>query len=191
MPRRPNNEIRLRCNTCKEFTQSINPIIIKKEKNNRFHIKAVCSISNKFKTKYLNIEQVNLLPDEIRNASDNTTFTDTIERNGGILPLLHLIGAIAAGITALASAGEATASAVISAKNSTEQKRHNRELEAAARGNKLDENLQYPKRMFDRALLVERSMTDRASPVERTMSDDELINKSIEFLTGKGFNVTI
>ena len=32
MPRRPNNEIRLRCNTCKEFTQSINPTIIKKEK---------------------------------------------------------------------------------------------------------------------------------------------------------------
>ena len=64
MPRRPNNEIRLRYNTCREFTQSINPIIIKKEKNNRFHIKAECSICNKFKTKYLNIEQEKLLPDE-------------------------------------------------------------------------------------------------------------------------------
>ena len=115
MPWRPNLEIRLRCNTCKEFTLSINPIIIKKETNNRFYIKAVCSICNKFKTKYLNIEQVNLLPEKIINAPDNTTFTDTIERNGGIIPLFPLIGAIAAGITVLASAGGATASAVISA----------------------------------------------------------------------------
>ena len=39
------------------------------------------------------------------------------KKNGNIIPLLPLIGAIAAGITALASASEATASAVISAKN--------------------------------------------------------------------------
>ena len=180
MRRRPNLEIRLRFKTCKEFTQSINPIIIKKETNNRFYIKAACLICNKFKTKYLNIEQINFLQDEIRNAPDNTIFTDTIERNIGIIPLLPLIDAIAAGIMELASAGGATASAVNSAKNCAEQERHNRELEAAARGNKLDEDLQPLKNMSDRAL-----------PVERTMSDDELINKSIEFLTGKGFNVTI
>ena len=180
MPRRPNVEIRLRCKTCKEFTQSINPIIIKKEINNPFYIKAVYLICNTFKTKYLNIEQINLLPDEIWNAPDNTTFTNTIERNGGIIPLLDLLGAIPAGITALGSSGGATASAVIIEKNSAEQKRHNRELEAAARGNGLDENLQFLKNMSDRAL-----------PVETTMSDDKLINKSIEFLTGKGFSVTI
>ena len=62
--------------------------------NNRFYIKAVCSICNKFKTKYLNIEQVHLLPDKIKNAPDNSTFTVTIERNGGIIPLLPLIGAL-------------------------------------------------------------------------------------------------
>ena len=28
-------------------------------------------------------------------------------------------------------------------------------------------------------------------PIESTMSDDELIHRSIEFLTGKGFSVTI
>ena len=97
----------------------------------------MCSICIKSKTKYLNIEQVNLLPVEIRNAPDNTTFTNTIERNGGIISLLFLIGAIAAGITALASAGGANASAVISAKNSAEQERNNCELEAAARNNRL------------------------------------------------------
>ena len=177
MPRRPNNEIRLRCNTCKEFTQSISPIIIKKEKNNWFHIKAVCSICNKFKTKYWNIEQVKLLPDEIKNAHDNTTFTDNIVRNGGILPFLPLIKAIAAGITALASAGGATASAVISAKNSSEQERHNRELEAAARGNGLKS--------------VDSIKNDDDVQPLKGMTDDELIHRSIEFLTGKGFSVSI
>ena len=117
MPRTPNLEIRLRCKTCKEFTQSINPIIIKKKLTIDFILK-LCLICNKFNTKYLNIEQINLLPDEIRNTPDNTTFTDTIEQNDGIIPLLPLIGVIAAGITALAFVGGATASAVISAKNS-------------------------------------------------------------------------
>ena len=210
MPRRPNNKIRLRCNTCKEFTQSINPIIIKKQKNNRFHIKAVCLICNKFTTKYLNIEQVKLLPDEIKNAPDNTTFTDTIERNGGIFPLLPLIGAIAAEITALASAGGAIGSAVISAKNSGEQKRHHRQLEDIARGNgisneKVERSMTYraaPLVRNDRSdLPIEKSITDRAGPlvlnersdlpVERSMSDDELIHRSIEFLTGKIFSVSI
>ena len=63
---------------------------------------------------------------------------------------------------------------MISAKNSAEQERHNRELEAAARGNGLDKELQPLK-----------GMTDRALPVERSMTDDELIHRSIEFLTGK------
>ena len=177
MPRKPNNEIRLRCNTCKEFTQSINPIIIKKDKNNRFHIKAVCSICNKFKTKYLNIEQVKLLPDEIKNAPDNTTFTDNIVRNGGILPLLFLIGVIVAGITALASVGGATASSVISAKNSAEQERHNRELEVASRGNGLK--------------FVDSINNDEDVQPLKGMTDDELIHRSIEFLTGKEFSVSI
>ena len=168
MPRIPNNEIRLRCNICKEFTQSINPIIIQKEKNNRFHIKAVCSICNKFKTKCLNIEQVKLLPDEIRHAPDNTTFTDTIERNGGKIPILPLIGAIAGGLTALAAVGGTTASAIIGANSLAEDVRHHRQLEDIARGNGISNK-----------------------GVERYMTDDELIHRSIEFLTGKGFSVTI
>ena len=63
MPRRHNLKIISRCNTCKEFTQSINLIIITMETNNRFYIKAVFSICNKFKTEYVKIEQINVLPD--------------------------------------------------------------------------------------------------------------------------------
>ena len=63
---------------------------------------------------------------------DGSTFTNTIERNGGILPIIPLIMAVTAGISALASAGGATASAIISAKNSAEDERHHRELEKIA-----------------------------------------------------------
>ena len=43
--------------------------------------------------------------------------------------------AVAAGVSALASAGGATACAIISAKNSAEEEKHYRELESIARGN--------------------------------------------------------
>ena len=88
MPRQPNSEIRLRCVNCKDYTQTINPIIITKFTENRYHIKAVCSIGNKFKSKFLNKEQIMLLPNEIQQATNNTTLTNTIERNGGIIPLI-------------------------------------------------------------------------------------------------------
>ena len=92
----------------------------------------MCSICNKFKTKFLNLEQVKLLPDETKNSVDDSTFTNTIERNNAILPIIPLIMAVTAGISALASAGKATASAIISAKNSAEDERHHRELEKIA-----------------------------------------------------------
>ena len=125
----------MKCLKCKDFTQTINPIIISKLIKNRSHIKAICSICNKFKSKFLNQEQIKLLPDEIQHAADNTTFSETIERNGRIIPLIPLIGAIAARISALASAEEATASAIISAKNSAEDERDQKAVEQIARGN--------------------------------------------------------
>ena len=141
MPKQSNSEIRLKCASCKDFTQTISPIIISKLTENRYHIKAVCSICNKFKSKFLNQEQIRLLPVEVQQAAVNTAFNDTIELNGGIIPLIPLIGAIAAGISALASAGGATASAIMNAKNSDEDEKHHRELESIARGNSISNNI--------------------------------------------------
>ena len=45
------------------------------------------------------------------------------------------------GISALASAGRATASAIISTKNSAEQERHNKQLEDIAIGNGISNNV--------------------------------------------------
>ena len=103
MPRRKNNQTHICCNTCKIYTQSIEPVDIRKESGNRFHFKAMCIICNKFKNKYLNLEQVKLLPDEIRDSDDGSIFTNTIIRNDEILPIIPLIGSIAMGISALPS----------------------------------------------------------------------------------------
>ena len=77
MLRLHNSEIRLKCGSCKDYTQTINPIIITKLIENRYHIKAVCLICNKFKSKFLNKEQIMLLPKEIQQSTNNTTFTTT------------------------------------------------------------------------------------------------------------------
>ena len=103
MPRRPNTQTHIRCNTCKNYTQCIEPVDIRKESGNRFHFKAMCIICNKFKTKYLNLEQVKALPNEIRDSDDGSTFTNTIVRNNKMLPIIPLIGSIAMGISALPS----------------------------------------------------------------------------------------
>ena len=104
MPRRQNIETHIRCNTCKNYTQSIEPVVIKKkESGNRFYFKAVCVICNKFKIKYLNLEQVKALPNKIKDSDDGSTFTNTIIRNNEILSIIPLIGAIAMGISALPS----------------------------------------------------------------------------------------
>ena len=39
MPKQHNSEIRLKCASCKDFTQTLGPIIITKLTNNRCHIK--------------------------------------------------------------------------------------------------------------------------------------------------------
>ena len=103
MPRRPNNLTQIRCNICKNYTQCIEPVNIRKESGNRFHFKAVCIICNKFKVKYLNLEQVNALPIEIRDSDDGSTFTNTIIRNNKIILIISLIEPIAMGISTLPS----------------------------------------------------------------------------------------
>ena len=103
MPRRPNNQIQIRCNTCKNYTQCIEPVDIRKESGNRFHFKTMCIICNKFKVKYLNLEHVKALPIEIQDSDDGSIFTNTIVRNDEIVPIIPLIEPIAMGISTLPS----------------------------------------------------------------------------------------
>ena len=116
MPRNENLDVQLYCLECKDFTQSIGPIIVNKLIINRYHIKARCSICNKFRSKFLNHEMINLLPDEIKNSLENSTFNNDIIRDGKALPLLALIPLIVAGISALTSVAGTTASVVLANK---------------------------------------------------------------------------
>ena len=97
MPRLRSTEIKLKCSYCNELTQTKQPIIIKKETGNKYHIKAYCAICNKQKNKYLNMAQIELLTNEIKNAPDNTSYNNFIIMNGGSLPLLNTLGAILSG----------------------------------------------------------------------------------------------
>ena len=63
------------------------PIVCTKEINNRNHIKALCPICNKFKTKFLNLEQVKLLPNKISESENGSTFKNIIIRDKKALPL--------------------------------------------------------------------------------------------------------
>ena len=101
----------------------------------------MCSICNKFITKYLNIEQVKLLPDEITNAPENTKFTNNIIKEGKALPLLALIPAIIAGITTLASVAGTTASVVLGNKQANETELHNKAVEQIAQGGTISNDI--------------------------------------------------
>ena len=133
MTRPKNMEVRIKCKKCKEFTQSVEPISIKKLKQNIYDIRAKCTICGHLKIKRLNEQQRKLLPDEIINLSDNSEVTNNIEKEGGIFPLLALIPAIAAGISALGSIGGVAANTIIGAKKAAEDRRHNEQMEQIAK----------------------------------------------------------
>lgn len=130
--RKPNNELGVKCNTCKKLTDLCEPVSIKKLTGNRYHISGICKECGHKKAKFLNEAQINILPPEILTAQENTVFDKPIERSGGVFPVLGLIGAIAGAITALSTAGGVVADKVIQAKNLEENKRHHQQLEAIA-----------------------------------------------------------
>ena len=63
-----------------------------------------------------NHEQIKLLPDEIINAPDNSTFINTIIRDGKALPVLVLVPMIIAEISLLTSAARTAALVVVTNK---------------------------------------------------------------------------
>ena len=108
------------------------------------------------------------------------------------MPLLALIPEIIAGISTVASVTGTTASVVLANKQANETERHNKAIEQIAQGGAISNDIikQSESTMSEKVgTLVRNEHSDL--PIERMMSDDELIHRSIEFLTGKGFNVTI
>ena len=127
--------------------------------------------------------------------------------------MIYLIVVIAAGISALASAGGNTASAIISAENPAELERHNRELEkiAGLRQSdsvnilKNDNNLQtivpfiiailpdIIKTMPEAANKIKHLINNDGNKVDEPemLSDYKLIYQSTKFLRCTKYNVTV
>ena len=109
--------------------------------------------------------QQRLLPAEIITAEPGTEFNNTLIKDGKAIPLLALIPVIASAISALTGVGGVVASNIIAGKKNEEQERHNREMEGIA--------------------------TKVSSGTKYDIDESDLINKSIEFLHGKGYIIGI
>jgi hypothetical protein len=166
MPKAKSTEIRIKCKTCKEFTDCQEPVTIKKYGQNKFLIKTVCIICKGLKTKTLNEMQRKILPKEILEMSENSEVANNITREGAILPLIPLLGAIFAGVSALTGIGGATASAVIGAKKAAEDKRHNEAMEQIA------QNVASGKGFNE-------------------LSEIEKYDTSVKYLQGRGFEIYV
>ena len=116
------------------------------------------------KSKYLNHEQIKLLPDEIKNSPDNSTFNDVIIRDWKALPLLASIPLVIAGIAALTSVAGTTASVVLANKQANETERHNKQIEIiASQGNGISNEvikIDKPKVLSNTALPVKKIISD-------------------------------
>ena len=219
MTRKHTLEIRLYGIKCKDFTQSTSPIIINKLTKNRFNIKILCSICNKLKSKFLNKEQITFLPDEVLNSSENSTFNDVIIRDGKAIPLLALVSLVIAGISALTSAAGTAALVVLSNKQADEQQRHNKAVEQIAQGGNIeddiknDNDLQINGKGINPLLVSSiiaiipeliKAVPEAANQIKKlingeelkihepkVLSDDKLIDQSIKFLRGKGYDISM
>ena len=78
---------------------------------------------NKLKTKFLNKDQIKLLPKEIRESEDCWTFNNNVTLDGKALLLLALVPMIIVGISALLSAAGTAASVALSNKQANEEQR--------------------------------------------------------------------
>ena len=105
-------ELQIECLYCHHFTKSINPIVIKKIKGNRYQISATCIICKRAKGKTLNKAQVKELPEEIKNSPDGSVFANDIQQKGGMIPLNLLLPLITAGISALPDIGKTIYNAI-------------------------------------------------------------------------------
>jgi hypothetical protein len=160
-------ELGIKCSACKNITETVEPITIQRSAINKYNLSGTCIICKKLKSKALNKLQRKSLPPEILNMQVGTTFTNNIEKEGGIFPIIPLIGAIAAGISALTGVAGVTASSILKAKENSEQARHNKALEEEiAKGSGIETN-------------------------KENIDEDELFGKSVQYIYGKGFKIFI
>ena len=184
---------KIRCLKCGKETDSEEPVFIKKSKNGRYFILLTCAVCKKNKSISVGKEKLKRLPKEHRDKIKELEADDDYKFEGGLLPLLPLLGAIFSGIAAASTATGAIANTVISKKSADEEKRHNearekilREAasEAPATGSGVpNSNLQVSDE--------ENGKKSKKKPKKVKKTEDQKITKAINFLEERGYKITM
>ena len=187
----------MNCSNCKKVTDTKEPVFVKKsKKGNRYYLQAYCADCPKKKSRPVAETEFKCLSKEqqkeIKNL-DNGDEHALDSNNGGLLPLLPLLGAIFSGIAAASTATGAIANTVISKKSADEEKRHNearekilREAasEAPATGSGVpNSNLQVSDE--------ENGKKSKKKPKKVKKTEDQKITKAINFLEERGYKITM
>ena len=162
------------CAKCKDYTgnNTENVVFVKTSRSNM--IKVLCAQCKYPKSAYIQKSIMKQFPEidkalEILNVKESISGHQLKDSEGGILPLLPLLGAIFGGITAAGSTATAVAVPVLNKQKADaeieEQRRHNTEMEKLARG--------------DGLLTINKQTSDSL--------EDEMIESAKTFLSGKGF----
>jgi len=164
----PVSQLGLKCSKCKEITQTIEPMKIKKYGKNKYLMTGVCSICQNKKTKMLNKAQRKELAPEITNLKVGEKI-----KSGGILPIIPLLGLLTGGITALSAVGSAVASNIIQAKKNEAEIELQREALQNGRGRDLQS--------------IAPQGRDLRSIISGGDASDEEVRQMITALGGLGF----
>jgi hypothetical protein len=85
----------LLCRTCKDYTETVAPIMIKKFNACRFCVHAVCSSCRGTKHKFLNNTESKMLPAVFQEMSNSSTAIGWItDRSGNVFDIWQLINPI-------------------------------------------------------------------------------------------------
>ena len=117
------------CFACKKETECLNPQL-KKSKNNRLCLSSNCACGKK-KNSFIKKEIIKRFPSEVRKQLKEVNPGERFQ--GGILPLLPLLGLIFSGIGAASGVAGAVAKSVINKQKADEEKRHHEEQERIMR----------------------------------------------------------
>jgi hypothetical protein len=120
------------CLICKTKTPNTEPAYLAKTRNKRIGLHSTCTSCGKGKFLFIANKKVCKFPKDVRKALQKLEPEESYE--GGILPLLPLLGLIAAGVTAASGVAGTVANTVIQSKKAEEEKRHNEEIEKAVKG---------------------------------------------------------
>lgn len=92
-------DTRIFCYDCHEFTLSVEPIVIRRFENNRFHINVICEKCGLTKGKFYNDTYFNQFPSFLYDLTDKKFYINIVPMNGNyvnlkeyLFPIINNVG---------------------------------------------------------------------------------------------------